>query len=139
MDGGQHQDSGCGCLGVLALLGLALLAIGLIVHLWPLLLILGGVLLLVYGFKQGGQVNGWEGREQAEKGRGKHNQASWGQEVGEITEDDWFVLGLRPGASLRQVKDAYRRLVKTHHPDAGGDPEVFKRIQEAYERITAAR
>lgn len=67
MGDGQPQDSGCGCLGVFALLGLAVLAIGLIVHLWPLLLILGVVLLLVYGIRQGGQVNyrypGIRGRE----------------------------------------------------------------------------
>jgi DnaJ-domain-containing protein 1 len=112
---------------VLALLGLVILAIGLIVHLWPLLLILGVILLLAYRSSQGGRVND---QASGEQGPGS---------VGGITEDDWFVLGLCPGASLRQLKDAYRRLVKTHHPDAGGDPEVFKRIQEAYEKITAAR
>jgi curved DNA-binding protein CbpA len=33
---------------------------------------------------------------------------------------------------------AYRRLVKLHHPDAGGDPEQFHRIQQAYDQAVAS-
>ena len=33
------------------------------------------------------------------------------------------------------VKAAYRALAKQHHPDSGGDPETFKQITEAYERL----
>jgi hypothetical protein len=42
------------------------------------------------------------------------------------------ILGLSPGASLREVKDAHRRLVKRHHPDVGGEVESFRRIDAAY-------
>ncbi|MFM7733834.1 MAG: J domain-containing protein [Cyanobium sp.] len=42
------------------------------------------------------------------------------------------ILGLGPGASLREVKAAHRRLVKRHHPDLGGDVESFRRIDAAY-------
>ncbi len=31
------------------------------------------------------------------------------------------------------IKKAYRREAKKHHPDLGGDPVSFRRIQEAYE------
>lgn len=48
------------------------------------------------------------------------------------------ILGLEPGATRAQVKRAYRRLVKTLHPDAGGDPAAFLAVQEAFERLTAA-
>ena len=34
-----------------------------------------------------------------------------------------------------QVKDAYRILVKKHHPDKGGDRELFERLQRAMERF----
>lgn len=44
----------------------------------------------------------------------------------------WEVLGLPINASADQVKDAYRILVKKHHPDAGGEAELFHRVQEAY-------
>ncbi len=46
------------------------------------------------------------------------------------------VLGLRWGASSQAVKAAHRRLVKEHHPDLGGDVVAFRRIMEAYERLT---
>jgi hypothetical protein len=38
-------------------------------------------------------------------------------------------LGMKEIGTLKDVKRAYKRLVKTCHPDAGGDPEEFKRIR----------
>ncbi|HEX9844443.1 MAG TPA: DnaJ domain-containing protein, partial [bacterium] len=43
------------------------------------------------------------------------------------------VLGLTPGASLLDVKSAYRRKVKETHPDQGGTVQGFLKLQEAYE------
>lgn len=48
---------------------------------------------------------------------------------------DLAILGLGPGASLREVKAAHRRLVKRHHPDVGGDAETFRHIDDAYRRL----
>ncbi len=52
------------------------------------------------------------------------------------TGDDFAVLGLRPGAGADEVRAAYRRLAKIHHPDRKpGDAtalETFQRITEAY-------
>jgi DnaJ-class molecular chaperone len=45
-------------------------------------------------------------------------------------------LGLEPGSSQEDIKKAYRRLASKHHPDRGGDAEEFKKIQEAYERLS---
>lgn len=42
------------------------------------------------------------------------------------------VLGVRPGASPGELKSAWRALVKTHHPDRGGDPAVLAEINVAY-------
>jgi hypothetical protein len=44
----------------------------------------------------------------------------------------WEILGVPINSGPDLVKDAYRILVKKHHPDAGGDVELFHRIQEAY-------
>jgi len=41
-------------------------------------------------------------------------------------------LGLPTDASEDEVRQAYRRRVKTVHPDQGGDPEAFRQLQEAY-------
>jgi hypothetical protein len=47
--------------------------------------------------------------------------------------DWWRTLGVSVNASFEQAKEAYRILVKKHHPDAGGDGELFRRVQEAWE------
>jgi len=42
------------------------------------------------------------------------------------------LLGLEPGATPQAIKRAYWRLAKDHHPDLGGDPEAFHRLDAAY-------
>eukprot|EP00434_Breviolum_minutum_P007865 symbB.v1.2.006940.t1/scaffold421.1/size207896/3 len=42
------------------------------------------------------------------------------------------VLGVTEGASTEEVKAAYKRKVRTSHPDKGGDSESFGRVQHAY-------
>jgi hypothetical protein len=47
----------------------------------------------------------------------------------------WSVLGLEPGAGLPEIKRAFQRLALRTHPDQGGDPEQFRLIQRAYEKL----
>ena len=51
--------------------------------------------------------------------------------------DPYQTLGLAPGASLNEIKSAYRRLAKQYHPDAAGVRALsrFLAIQAAYERL----
>ena len=51
--------------------------------------------------------------------------------------DPYRVLGLTPGASLNEIRSAYRRLAKQYHPDAAGERALprFLAIQAAYERL----
>lgn len=44
----------------------------------------------------------------------------------------WTVLGVPINATPEQVKAAYRILVAKHHPDRGGDVDLFHRVQEAW-------
>jgi hypothetical protein len=45
----------------------------------------------------------------------------------------YAILGLRPGAGRAEVNDAYRRLMKRHHPDRpGGDANRAAEINRAY-------
>ncbi len=46
------------------------------------------------------------------------------------------VLGLRLPVTVEDVKQAYLDKAKTAHPDRGGDPKEFMRLQEAFERAT---
>jgi hypothetical protein len=48
--------------------------------------------------------------------------------------DCFAVLEIRPNATADEVKAAYRRLVKVHHPDMGGDADAFNRVKVAYDR-----
>ncbi|MDP2183730.1 MAG: molecular chaperone DnaJ, partial [Actinomycetota bacterium] len=48
------------------------------------------------------------------------------------------VLGVKKGASADDIKKAFRRLARKHHPDAGGSEEKFKEINEAYEVLSDA-
>jgi curved DNA-binding protein CbpA len=55
-------------------------------------------------------------------------------------EDYYAVLGVPFDATTRQIKTAYRKLAKIHHPDACiGDPDAagrFRLITEAYETLS---
>ena len=50
----------------------------------------------------------------------------------------WVVFGLdSKTASAEDVKASFRELVKVHHPDAGGDPRVFERLQAMRDSVLA--
>ena len=57
------------------------------------------------------------------------------------TADYYSILGLISDATLADVKNAYRKLTRQHHPDrTNADPgaiDRFRRITEAYEYLSA--
>ena len=57
------------------------------------------------------------------------------------TADYYGILGLTSDATLADVKKAYRKLARQHHPDRNNaDPGAigrFRRITEAYEYLSA--
>ena len=53
--------------------------------------------------------------------------------------DYYEVLGLQKGASVDEIKKAYRKMAKKYHPDINKDPgaeERFKEINEANEILS---
>ncbi len=52
------------------------------------------------------------------------------------TRNYYDILGVKKDASADDIKKAFRRLARKHHPDAGGDEEKFKEINEAYEVLS---
>jgi len=50
--------------------------------------------------------------------------------------DHYQTLGVAKNATPDQIKKAYRKLASKHHPDKGGDKEVFQNIQSAYDILS---
>ena len=50
--------------------------------------------------------------------------------------DYYKILGVSRTADAEEIKKAYRKLARKHHPDAGGDEAKFKEINEAYEVLS---
>ena len=57
-----------------------------------------------------------------------------------MSEDYYKILELNKNASEKEIKSAYRRLARKHHPDVNpGDPaaeEKFKKINQAYQVLS---
>lgn len=51
----------------------------------------------------------------------------------------WAILNVSADATVDEIKRAYRRRALETHPDRGGDPEVFRVVQSAYERALVKR
>jgi len=50
--------------------------------------------------------------------------------------DNYYeLLGVDKDSSIEEIKKKYRVLAKRHHPDLGGNTEMFERVTEAYETL----
>jgi len=66
-------------------------------------------------------------------GEGEKRSRTWGRSAasGLTREDALKILGLEPGATREQIKEAHRRLMRAYHPDMGGSDYLAARINEA--------
>jgi len=56
--------------------------------------------------------------------------------------DYYEVLGTQKGATLKEIKSAYRKMAKKYHPDRNKDADAetrFKEVQEAYDVLSDER
>lgn len=57
--------------------------------------------------------------------------------MAKIDPKGWYrELGIAPAASLEDVRDAFRAEAKRRHPDAGGDAAAFRRLKDAYAKLS---
>ena len=54
---------------------------------------------------------------------------------GDVRSEALSVLGLKTDASKESIKQAFRKLVKQHHPDLGGSADAFRRVNDAYQLL----
>ncbi len=61
-----------------------------------------------------------------------------GTQAAEIIQNDspWSILGLKIGATIEDIKNAFRRLALINHPDKGGNSNIFMKIRAAYVILT---
>lgn len=52
-----------------------------------------------------------------------------------MVENNYDILGVKHGASDREIREAFRKLILDHHSDRGGDEEIVKKIIQAYEDL----
>ena len=71
-------------------------------------------------------------RETNREAAGEDHAGSWDRRLEALS-----VLGLKAGASQASIKQAFRKLVKQHHPDLGGSAEAFRRVNQAYQLLMA--
>lgn len=65
-----------------------------------------------------------------------------------VSERWWEVLQVAPSASIDEIRQAWRRLMKENHPDKGGHlasetqtamEQMARRLNDAYERAMTGR
>ena len=65
----------------------------------------------------------------------KPSSGSGGRQRGHVPPTGAVRSQLQHGATESAVKDAYRRLAKTRHPDKGGTKKAFQALVAAYETL----
>jgi hypothetical protein len=76
------------------------------------------------------RFSGW--REDAQGDRDTRTRTH--AQSGVMTKDEAYqILGLKPGASLDEIRQAHRTLIKKLHPDQGGTAYLAARVNQARE------
>jgi DnaJ family protein A protein 2 len=70
-------------------------------------------------------------------GGGSEPEEGFSPESKEVDNKEFYeIIGVPQEASQDDIKKAYRKKVIKLHPDKGGDPEEFKKLQAAYEVLS---
>jgi hypothetical protein len=79
------------------------------------------------------RLPGWRDREDEARAKSGGPGRGRGARGGMSAEEAYAVLGIGPGASDEDIRQAHRRLMMKMHPDQGGSTYLAARINEAKE------
>lgn len=65
----------------------------------------------------------------------KGNEMDSLQKMNRNDVSPYEILQISTDATLEEIKNAYRSLAKIHHPDKGGDAQIFKTIKVAFQMV----
>ena len=68
---------------------------------------------------------------------GRRRRGDRGRRRGRLHVSPYEVLGVPPTATPAEIRHAYLTLARRHHPDAGGDAEQMRRLNEAWAALSA--
>lgn len=78
----------------------------------------------------------WHNFDQTEQNINELLNSFWDRLILEEHQpQDLALLGLTSPVTRADIKQSHRKLSQQHHPDKGGDPEIFIEIQQAAERL----
>jgi hypothetical protein len=69
------------------------------------------------------------------QGKATAQEAVHGSNRAILKPDPYLDLYVQQNAPWCVIRAAHRALVLTHHPDRGGSPEAFRKVQEAYDEL----
>ncbi|MBF0279875.1 MAG: DnaJ domain-containing protein [SAR324 cluster bacterium] len=74
-------------------------------------------------------------QSQSRSSQNSQSQNTFRKNTSQTLESCYQLLGLTQSTSVEEIKVAFRKLAKAHHPDQGGNPEFFRSLSHAYTRL----
>lgn len=68
-----------------------------------------------------------------------HFEAALREHLAGVDAATWEQFGLAPGSSEAEIRSQWRQLAKQLHPDAGGDPAAFVRMQAVFQELLSSK